>query len=152
MSYVDSVLQPGEVVRHRASLHWIVYWRGLALCALAAILYFLFASWQGLHFVAQVAALLCLVAGLFLIAHAWFDRWTTEIAVTNRRVIYKEGFIRRRTIEVHMDKVASVDVDQSILGRLLDYGDVFVHSTGVEFEPLERIAGPLELRNHITAV
>jgi uncharacterized membrane protein YdbT with pleckstrin-like domain len=152
MSYVDSVLQPGEVVRHRSRLHWIVYWRGLWLCGVALIVYLVFRDWSGFRFAADVASLLCLAAGLFYLAQAWFEQWTTEIAVTNRRVIYKEGFIRRRTIEVHMDKVASVDVDQSIFGRILDYGDVFVHSTGVEFEPLETIAAPLELRNHITAV
>ncbi len=152
MSYVDKVLQPGEVVRHRAQLHWIVYWRGIWLCGVALIVYLVFRDWPGFRFAADVAALLCLAAGVFYLAQAWFEQWTTEIAVTDRRVIYKEGFIRRRTIEVHMDKVASVDVDQSILGRILDYGDVLVHSTGVEFEPLPQIAAPLELRNHITAV
>ena len=53
-------------------------------------------------------------------------RWITEIAVTDRRVIYKRGFITRHTVEMNMDKVASVDVDQSILGRMLDYGTVHV--------------------------
>jgi uncharacterized membrane protein YdbT with pleckstrin-like domain len=52
--------------------------------------------------------------------------WITEIAVTDRRIIYKRGFINRHTEEMNMDKVASVDVDQSILGRILDYGTVHV--------------------------
>ena len=60
--------------------------------------------------------------------------------------------IRRYTVEMHMDKVESVDVEQSILGRLLDYGDVTVRGTGAGFEPLQRIARPLELRNHITGI
>ena len=55
---------------------------------------------------------------------AWFIRWITEFAVTDRRVISKRGFIMRDTDEMNMDKVESVDVDQSILGRLLDYGTV----------------------------
>ncbi len=42
----------------------------------------------------------------------------------------ERGFIRRYTVEVHMDKVESVDVDQSLLGRMLDYGDVIIHGTG----------------------
>ena len=62
--------------------------------------------------------------------HAWFMRWITEIAVTDRRIIYKRGFINRHTEEMNMDKVASVDVDQSILGRMLDYGTVHVLGTG----------------------
>ena len=66
---------------------------------------------------------------LFVVSflYAWFIRWITEIAVTDRRIIYKRGFITRHTDEMNMDKVASVDVDQSILGRMLDYGTVHVH-------------------------
>ncbi len=64
---------------------------------------------------------------------AWFKRWTTEIDVTNRRIVYKRGFIKRHTVEMNMDKVESVDVDQSVLGRLLNYGDITIHGTGDEF-------------------
>ena len=61
---------------------------------------------------------------LIYAAKGWFKRWTTEIAVTDKRIIYKTGFIKRHTEEMNMDKVASVDVDQSfwqvssISGRL----------------------------------
>ena len=50
--------------------------------------------------------------------------------MTDRRIIYKRGFISRHTEEMNMDKVASVDVDQSILGRILDYGTIHVIGTG----------------------
>src|SRR5919197_1546927 len=96
-------------------------------------------------------AIAVLAAGVALLAHAWFKRWTTEIAVTDRRIIYKEGFIRRRTIEMHMDKVESVDVEQSILGRLFGYGDILVRGVGTGFEPLRMVASAIELRNHVTA-
>jgi uncharacterized membrane protein YdbT with pleckstrin-like domain len=155
MSYVQRVLQPGEVVRYTASLHWILYLPGILACVLAAVIALVRPD-GSLHpfgnLVVVILAWLCFGAGLVLIAHAWFGWWITEIAVTDRRVISKTGFISRRTTEVNMDKVASVDVTQSILGRLLDYGDVVVHSTGMEMEPLKLIARPLELRNHITAV
>jgi uncharacterized membrane protein YdbT with pleckstrin-like domain len=52
---------------------------------------------------------------------------------------------------MNMDKVESVDVDQSIMGRLLNYGDVTIHGTGEGWEPLDRIDAPLEFRNHVTA-
>ena len=76
--------------------------------------------------------------------------WVTEIAVTDRRVIYKKGLIRRQTNEMNMDKVESVQIDQSVLGRLLDYGDVTILGTGEGFEKLRTIANPIELRNSIT--
>src|SRR5438132_322469 len=123
MSYVKHVLQPGEVVRHTASLHWILYVRGLLFWIAAAIIFAVLPGQQGLfHGLAAVSAWLCLAIGLVLIAHAWYRWWTTEIAVTDRRIIYKTGFVYRETSEMNMDKVESVDVDQSIPGRILDYG------------------------------
>jgi uncharacterized membrane protein YdbT with pleckstrin-like domain len=95
--------------------------------------------------------LVCLAVGLVAVFRAWFRRWTTEIAVTDRRIIFKRGFIRRFTIEMHMDKVESVDVDQSVLGRIFDYGDVVVRGTGTGFEPLHMIEAPIKLRNAVTA-
>jgi uncharacterized membrane protein YdbT with pleckstrin-like domain len=88
---------------------------------------------------------------LFLIRE-WFGWWTTEVAVTNLRVIYKTGLVKRRTNEMNMDKVESVQVDQSILGRILDYGTVSITGTGAGLELLEVIAQPIELRNSITGV
>jgi uncharacterized membrane protein YdbT with pleckstrin-like domain len=85
------------------------------------------------------------IAGAFALgacvtlASAWFKRWITEIDVTNRRIVYKRGLIKRRTVEMNMDKVATVDVDQSVFGRLINYGDITIHSTGTEFEPLHGI-------------
>jgi uncharacterized membrane protein YdbT with pleckstrin-like domain len=155
MRYVDSVLQPGEVVRHVASLHWTLYAPGLLLWIAAAVIALArpdaSAHWLG-HGAVVIAAWLCFGAGLVLIARAWFKWWTTEIAVTDRRVVSKTGFIWRNTTEMHMDKVESVEVKQSILGRILDYGDVEIRGVGTGLEPLRMIARPLELRNHITAV
>ena len=91
-----------------------------------------------------------LFAGTF--AFAWFVRWITEFAITDRRVIHKRGFIWRITAEMNMDKVETVDVGQSILGRLLDYGMIHVRGTGSgEGIIVKRIASPVALRNAITA-
>jgi uncharacterized membrane protein YdbT with pleckstrin-like domain len=82
---------------------------------------------------------------------AWFHRWTTETDVTNLRVVHKTGFIKRRTFEMSLDKVESVDVNQSILGRILNYGDVTVRGVGEGAETIKTIASPLAFRSHITA-
>jgi uncharacterized membrane protein YdbT with pleckstrin-like domain len=145
--YVDKVLQPGEQVRYRAKLNWILYAPGLALWLVALALYMMISVP-----LFQIVSLVVFAAGLIWIARAWFDWWTTEIAVTDRRVIYKTGFISRKTTEMHMDKVESVDVDQSVLGRILDYGDVIVRGTGSGLSPIRKVDAPLELRNHITGV
>ena len=66
-------------------------------------------------------------------------------------MIYAQGFIQRRSVEVDMDKIESVDVDQSVVGRLLNYGNVTIHGTGTTLEPLRNVDRPIEFRNEITA-
>jgi Bacterial PH domain len=149
MSYVQSVLQPGERVRHISSIHWIVYWPGVVIALLAVIAYWLSDTRYLPGLWRYTAYALALVAVVLLIQQ-WLQWWVTEIAVTDRRVIYKKGLIRRQTNEMNMDKVESVQIDQSILGRMLDYGDVKLLGTGEGFETLRTIASPIELRNSIT--
>jgi len=150
-SYVERVLQPGEQVRHLATLHWVLYIPGILLLLVGlGVLYLARSVERGEGFWLAVSAVL-LVLAVVWIFQAWFKRWITEIAVTDRRVIYKTGFIRRDTNEMQMDKVESVRVDQSILGRILGYGDVSVLGTGKGgFTTLKTIAAPLDLRNQIT--
>jgi uncharacterized membrane protein YdbT with pleckstrin-like domain len=149
MSYVKEVLQPGETVLYASTIHWLIYAPAILLLivAIAAT----FQTIGGSEFVWRSISLVCFAASLLSAARAWFKRWTTEIAVTDRRIIYKRGFIRRHTIEMNMDKVESVDVNQSLLGRVFGYGDVLVRGTGVGFEPLQMIESPIELRNAVTA-
>jgi uncharacterized membrane protein YdbT with pleckstrin-like domain len=91
------------------------------------------------------------LVALYSTVKGWFHRWTTETDVTNLRVVHKTGFIKRRTFEMSLDKVESVDVDQSILGRMLNYGNVTVRGVGEGAETIDTIASPLDFRNHITA-
>jgi uncharacterized membrane protein YdbT with pleckstrin-like domain len=150
MSYVLRVLQPGEQVRHTSSIHWIVYWPGVAVALLAVVAYWLSDTRYLPGFWRYTAYALALVAAVLLIRQC-FEWWITEIAVTNRRVIYKKGLIQRETNEMNMDKVESVQINQSILGRMLDYGDVTILGTGEGiFKTLRTIARPIELRNSIT--
>ncbi len=152
MSYVNSVLQPGETLIYRGKLHWIIYgsavFAAIVAVALAAVAR---AVPPDLAPVAWIAAAIALAIALFSAVRAWFDQWITEIAVTSLRVIYKKGFIRRHTAEMNMDKVESVTVDQPLWGRLLGYGTVHVMGTGEGIEHLNRIDRPVALRNAIVA-
>jgi uncharacterized membrane protein YdbT with pleckstrin-like domain len=151
MRYVDRVLQEGETVRHVATISWVGYLPGLLLWVIAGILLAILPSSPSARLFVLMVALIVFAIGTVLLVRAWWRRFTTEIAVTDRRIIYKRGFVRRYTVEMHMDKVESVDVDQSIWGRLCNFGDVIIHGTGVGLEPLRKIDRPLDLRNHITA-
>jgi uncharacterized membrane protein YdbT with pleckstrin-like domain len=152
MSYVKRALQPDEQIRYVGKIHWVIYLPGLLMLALSIAVYLASLASQSLRDLWLIVAGLSFVVALLILLAAWFQSWTTEIAVTSKRIIYKRGFIRRRTIEMHMDKVESVDVAQSILGRLLNYGTITIRGVGVGIEPLPGIASPIEFRNHVTAV
>jgi uncharacterized membrane protein YdbT with pleckstrin-like domain len=126
-----------------------VYWPGVAVALLAVVAYWLSETRLLTGLWRYTAYALALVAVVLLIQQL-FQWWVIEIAVTDRRVIYKKGLIRRETNEMNMDKVESVQIDQSILGRMLDYGDVRILGTGEGFETLRTLASPIELRNSIT--
>jgi uncharacterized membrane protein YdbT with pleckstrin-like domain len=153
MAYVTSVLQPGETVRAVGKLHWIVFLRAYLLLAVGVVLALLGANGVGGkgQIVPLALAALLGIFGFLDLAHAWFVRTITELAVTNHRVIYKCGFIRRHTVEMNMDKVETVNVDQSLIGRVLGFGTIRVLGTGQGIERLRRVASPIELRNAITA-
>ena len=148
MSYVERVLQPGEQVRYVSSIHWIVYWPGVAVALLAVAAYW-FGETRLLPKVWLYAAYALSLVAVVLLIREWYQWWITEIAVTNRRVIYKKGLIRLHTNEMNMDKVESVQVGQSFLGRMFDFGTVKILGTGEGFEALQTIAGPIKLRNSI---
>jgi uncharacterized membrane protein YdbT with pleckstrin-like domain len=150
MSYVDRVLQPGEKVLARGRPHWIAYWRAI-VCAILAIVIFMIPMRADNADITRYAAAFLFIVGLCFWIVALFHRWTTEIGVTDRRVIYKRGFIARQTAEMQMDKIESVLVDQSFMGRILDYGTLAIRGTGASIENLRRIADPIGIRNAITA-
>jgi len=151
MSYPRKVLQPGETILFRATFSWTRYIPGILLLLLVIAVFAIFELELTSQRWAIVLAPIPALIALALLARAWFQRWTTEIAITNRRIILKRGFIRRHTIEMNMDKVESVDVDQSLLGRLFNYGDITVRGTGEGFERLRMIDARLKFRSQLPA-
>jgi uncharacterized membrane protein YdbT with pleckstrin-like domain len=151
--YIDDILQPGEKVLYSTNAHWIFYWPAIAAWTAAIILFLLsrMTTTESIVLLCLSAAAVVAIMGLYWTIKAWFHRWTTETDVTNMRVVHKTGFIKRRTFEMSLDKVESVDVNQSILGRILNYGDVTILGVGEGRETISTIASPLAFRNHITA-
>lgn len=145
MSYVENHLLAGERVVHSAHLHKLTYFGHGVLSVLAFVfgglmLYYAEQPWIG-------AAIL--VAGAIPIGIAWIDYASSEFAVTDKRVVIKVGFIQRRTLETMLGKVEGIGVDQSVLGRLLNYGTITVTGTGGTQERFTNIAHPLEFRRQV---
>lgn len=124
MSYIDDSLIEGERILHRARISW---WSQFGLIVIGLLL-------------------LVVVAGLFFLIAAWINVASTEIAITNRRIIAKFGFIRRSTVEINLEKVEALRVEQGFLGRMLNYGTVFISGAGTSVAPIKDIADPLVFR------
>lgn len=152
MTYVQRVLQPGETLIYATKLHWLVYGRAAGLLVLGLLLAGMAAQTQSeLRTGVWLAA-----AGLLAVAvidgvGAALRRASTELAVTDHRVIYKRGIVGRYTIEMARSKVESVDVVQSFLGRVFNYGTILVRGTGGTLEPFRNVEDPLRLRSAIIA-
>jgi uncharacterized membrane protein YdbT with pleckstrin-like domain len=151
--YIDEILQPGEKVLYSTNAHWIFYLPAIAAWILALILLVLSreTTTEGLILLCLSASAVVALAAVYWTIRGWFHRLTTETDVTDRRVVHKTGFIKRRTFEIALDKIESVDVDQTILGRLLNYGDVTIMGVGEGRQTISTIASPLAFRSAITA-
>ena len=124
MSYIDESLVAGETILHRGRVSW---WSQFGLVLLGVVT-------------------LIVVVGLIFLAWAWVRVRSTEVAITNRRVIAKFGFIKRHTVEINLDKVEALRVEQGFWGRLLNYGTIFVSGAGTSVAPFPDIADPLVFR------
>lgn len=143
MGYVSRTLNQGEQVAATGQLHWWIYAKPAGFGVLGVL--FLLAALGSDPGIALIGLGLLGVA-LFLGVEAYIRSITTELAVTNLRVIAKFGFIRRHTTELNHSKVEGFSVDQSILGRILNFGTVTVTGTGGMAAPIPYIRDPLAFR------
>ena len=153
MAYYTKVLQPDERVLAIGRLHWTIYVHAflILLLAVAAAVGALWVPQSGGQYAVWLAAAVLGAVGLLAFLAAWIRRHSTEIVVTDKRVIFKRGVLSRYTVEMHMSKIETVDVEQGIAARILGYGTVLIRGTGSGIEPLRRIGHPLEIRNAIIA-
>lgn len=103
--------------------------------------------WSLWHLIALGIVLLpALGLGLIFLIIAYARYKTTEIAITTKRVIVKHGFIRRRTVEININKVESIQVDQELLGRIFNFGTLIIAGAGNPQAPIDGISSPMEFR------
>lgn len=158
MSYVDKNLVPGETVIYQTRLHWIVMLSHLVVgCLLLDAPGILLLAYALSHTTMNATDLrlmeaggaALLVFGLIVILIGAFRRNATEMAVTNHRVVIKTGLLSRKTIEMLLNKVESIEISETAFGRMLGYGTIVIIGTGGTSEPFYRMAHPLEFRSHV---
>ena len=147
MSYVEKNLIPGETLIYRTGVHWsVLFWPLLLVAVVVAAGIFCYFQ----DFLGKVEAGTFLIAAALVYAlYVIIKRGSTEIGVTNRRVIIKTGMASRRSLELMLPKVESIGIDETAMGRLLGYGTVIIHGTGGTPEPFRKIAHPSEFRQRV---
>jgi uncharacterized membrane protein YdbT with pleckstrin-like domain len=177
MLYVQQSLGPDERLVHIGRFHWLfnvfaamgILW-GIALAAVVlagAVFvqlktggsmnigapYLAGDSWYTLvtklHPGVKIVALMMFVMGLLKFAHMMIIRATTEIAVTSNRIIYKRGLVARYVGEISIDRIEGVNVMQTVMGRIFNYGSVIIRGMGVGEVILPPIADPIKFRRAI---
>ena len=149
-SYTTATLQANERPLHHTTIHWMALMGSIFGAAFAVIVIVpiaMLASWKG-YYVAWM--LLLIPAGILLAAIVGVK--TSELVITDRRVLIKVGFIRRHTFEMFISKIESVAVYQGMMGRIFNYGTVEIRGTGGSAESFATIAAPLQFRDAIQLV
>ena len=140
MNYIDKILLSDEKLIYRSHPHWIIFFRPVVSLLLA-----IGAFYGGFILMASLAGLISFLGCL----SALIVYYSSEFVITNQRVIIKLGFIRRYCFENVLNRVEGVEVEQSILGRLLDYGLVRIRGVGGSVESFPAVSNPLLFRYKI---
>lgn len=157
MGFIEKDLIPGEQILYKTRLHSIVLVRPI----LEAIVLGVFGGlcvWGArnykdanptLYKVLCILAIVLFVAAAARIIYGFVKRNSTEMAVTNRRVLIKWGMASRRTLEILLAKVESISVDEPFWGRMLGYGTLVIRGTGGTPEPIVKVSRPGEFRRMV---
>jgi membrane protein YdbS with pleckstrin-like domain len=145
MNYIDESLAANEELIYRARFHWLQKaWAYITLAVIVVIAVGSLALVQGVP--ALIIAAAIAVLGLVIFVAMMTPIWTTEIGVTNHRFIFKRGWLSRMTDELQLSSIEEVNLEQGAFGRLLDYGRLVLHGTGVNDIQLPPLADPVGLR------
>jgi uncharacterized membrane protein YdbT with pleckstrin-like domain len=144
MSYVEQSLGDNESVHAFAyfpKARYLAAWIVLIAGTTAGV--FAFAEGNSL-----IGATIC-ACGIAAFCWILYRPWTTEIAVTNSRLIYKRGFFQRRTNDLQLRAIEEVRLRQDLWGRLFNFGRVELYGTGVADLQLPTINNPVALQKAI---
>ena len=148
MGYVERHLLAGERVVYKTRLHWVLFVKPALVVLAGVILMVLLRQVQDPRWLWMFGAAVALIGLVWAFVH-YVEVMTSEFAVTTSRLILKVGLISRYTTELLLAKVESIGVQQGLIARLLNYGDLTVTGTGGAREVFRRVRDPIGFRNHV---
>lgn len=151
-SYLEQTLNPGEKVVLQAQIHPIFLFKPTFWLAVPVFLLLITISAPEIADLTVLPIIIMLPITLYRFIRAALRFMSTELAITNRRILAKVGFIGRRTSELLLASIESIRVDQSALGRLMDYGNVVVIGSGGSSTVFATIERPMRFRATVQKV
>lgn len=149
-SYIDQSLLTGENVVYRTHPHWIIFaptigWVFGMLLTLMVLPETTLGKITigGTHPVYLIFSYLCFAGATVTGVIGYTIFRTSEYGITNKRVIVKVGFIQRRTLEILLPRIESIQVFQSVLGRILNYGTIVISGTGGSRDAFQNMPNPM---------
>ena len=151
-TYTEQSLGQGETVRYTAALSLWGYFFNFLIGAIVLLVSLAglmksFAAPKNLQGPFTTTMVILVLVGLAILVLPFISRKSTELVVTDKRVIAKFGLVSTRSIEIRLDKIESVRVQQGLVGKIFNFGDITITGTGTTFDPVSRIARPLAFRN-----
>ncbi len=131
MRYVKSTLESGETIQFIGKISWLSYTFSIALGVILLPVYFM---------------------GVIILICVWLQRKSTEFAVTEQRLIYKTGILSRKTMETQLQKIESIQIDQSLTGRLCNFGTLVIHGTGSGTTRINGLDDPIAVRRRLQEI
>lgn len=170
MLYVQQSLGPDEELVHVGNFHWMYTVQAFMSIIWGVIFTFVIIfgavyiykylgqlpsrlDWLHaipyLHPGVRIVAFFAFILGLMSFARMMVTKSTTEIAITNQRLVYKRGLVARQIGEISIDRIEGVNVLQSFWGRLFNYGRLAIRGMGVGEVILPPIEDPIVFRRAI---
>lgn len=143
MGYLDKNLIPGEEIKFRTKKNVVIFLMPM-LWTIITVCFYLNSN----PIVVKIGFIPAL-ATVVVWANSFLDYITSEFAVTNKRVFMKEGFFSRHINETQLRTISNVTIDQSLIGRLLNYGTVWINTFGGDNDPFKEIAFPNEFQQQV---
>jgi Bacterial membrane flanked domain. len=141
MSYTQKTLLPEEKILYYTKPHYIIFSQVLAWLALAMT-----ASKFGYS---TLLIIILLLMSFFGFIGSLIGYYCSEYAITNKRIVMKVGFIRRKSLEIFLGRVEGVYIEQSIIGRILNFGTIIIAGVGGTKNPFFYIPDPLKFRSSV---
>jgi uncharacterized membrane protein YdbT with pleckstrin-like domain len=151
MSYIQKTLLANEKILYQTTVHKFIYISAVGWLFFAILLFiYSFELHENTYMrMARISSYILFAMTAYDFLLSFIKIHFSEFALTNKRVLVKTGFIRRQSLETFLQKVEGIQVDQSILGRVFNFGTITIIGTGGSRDRFAKIDDPMTFRRRV---